>query len=92
MQSCVVQQCAAAWPSACLTCVACTCRYDSDPGYSLELFLDIHGHSASRSGFLFCNPPLDPCPAALDRINRYTHSFVCVLNLLFCLFEAGSLG
>ena len=34
------------------------------------MFLDIHGHSASRTGFLFCNPPSDPSHAALERVNR----------------------
>ncbi|KAL0053973.1 hypothetical protein WJX82_001877 [Trebouxia sp. C0006] len=45
-------------------------RYEADPAYSLDIFLDIHGHSASRCGFLFCNPPSDPSPSALDRVNR----------------------
>ncbi|KAL0021131.1 hypothetical protein WJX77_002577 [Trebouxia sp. C0004] len=45
-------------------------RYDADPAYSLDVFLDIHGHSASRCGFLFSNPPSDSSSSALDRVNR----------------------
>lgn len=55
--------------------------------YSLEVFVDIHGHSASRSGFLFCNPPLDPSPAPLARSNRYALTKHVLSSNLVCLSQ-----
>lgn len=47
--------------------------YEDDPAHSLDMFVDLHGHSASRSHFLFCNPPAEGVtlgPEAHERLTR----------------------
>ena len=47
--------------------------YEDDPAHSLDMFVDLHGHSASRSHFLFCNPPAEGAalgPEAQERLTR----------------------
>uniref|UniRef100_A0A061SDH0 Cytosolic carboxypeptidase 6 n=1 Tax=Tetraselmis sp. GSL018 TaxID=582737 RepID=A0A061SDH0_9CHLO len=47
-------------------------KYSSHPMFDADLYIDIHAHSTSKHGFLFCNPiPEDrSTPATLERSVR----------------------
>lgn len=48
------------------------CRYDRHPCFTADVFIDIHAHSTSKSGFLFCNPVPEErsSPGLLERSVR----------------------
>ena len=70
--------------------------YEDDPAHSLDMFVDLHGHSASRSHFLFCNPPTEGAalgPEAQERLTRqgaglhWVHLHLCLLGAVSAVMQ-----
>jgi hypothetical protein len=87
----VCQQNAAALPQDALASAAMQmmARYEADPRFSLDVYVDVHAHSTSRTSFMFCNQPREPDAAAkLETVSRLprcdTLSWHCLKNKVGC--------
>jgi hypothetical protein len=68
-------------------------RYDQHPCFNADVYIDIHAHSTSKSGFLFCNPiPEERSTSALlersVRLPKLLDAHMSGFSLAACRWDA----
>ncbi|KAK9820196.1 hypothetical protein WJX72_007360 [[Myrmecia] bisecta] len=70
-------------------------RYADDERFELDVFVDIHAHSTTRAGFMFCNPLLPTSASAADmervcRLPRALDAAMPGFSLAACQWDANA--
>eukprot|EP00873_Tetraselmis_striata_P041217 jgi/Tetstr1/461481/TSEL_006587.t1 len=70
-------------------------KYDRHPCFTADVFIDIHAHSTSKSGFLFCNPVPEErsSPGLLERsvrLPKLLDAHMLGFSLAACRWDADS--
>jgi len=66
-------------------------KYDRHPCFDMDLYIDIHAHSTSKSGFLFCNPVPEDKAQMLERsvrLPKLLDSHMVGFSLNACRWDA----